>query len=367
LFGNPQKLTYFDEKTPFLVEWVKFGAFSEQVYPNPYNAGISFTRFYERSYAMLKRPILCSLLAALAISVTGSAALATQYARTVKPSYVLEPTDIINVEAIHIAPKAPYQLRTFDVIMVDVIGAPEEAPISGFFALEPGGRVQLGSGYGSVQIGGLSADEAEAAITKHLEGTEGNALRLIAPTVSVRLQRMGDLQQIAGNYTIGPDGFITLGIYGRVYVSGLTIDECREAIEFHLGKSLEHPQVAVDVFSYNSKAYYVIVSSALGDQIVKFPYTGNDMVLDALAHIGSLPPQSSRQMWIERPVSNSDEPVRLPVDLTIKTNYQLLPGDRIVVQMSDPVMAPAGNRVVIQERRFRPFGGVLIRSFGGRR
>ena len=329
---------------------------------------------------MLKQAILCSLLAVLAISA-GSTTFATEnmqvpvLARSVQeppkavtqlPSYVLEPPDIITVEAIHLAPKAPYQLRTFDVIMIDVIGTPEEAPITGFFALEPGGRVQLGSGYGSVKIAGLSADEAEAAITKHLEGADGNTLRLVAPTVSVRLQRMGDMQQIAGNHTIGPDGYITLGLYGRVYVSGLTIDECREAIEFHLGKSLEHPQVAVGVFLYNSKAYYVILTSAQGERIVRFPHTGNDMVLDALAHIGDLPPKSSRQMWIERPVSNSDKPVRLPVDLTIKTNYQLLPGDRIMVQMSDP-MVQADDRIVIQERRFRPFGGALIRGFLGRR
>jgi len=237
---------------------------------------------------MLKRSILCSLLAALAISVTGSAALATQYARTVKPFYFLEPPDIIRIEVIHLVSKDPAR----------------------------------------------------------------------------------DIQHITGNHTIGPDGFITLGPHGRVYVSGLTIDECRDAIEFHLSKSFEHPQVAVDIWAYNSKAYYVIFKWSEHERTVKFPYTGNDKVSDFLENATLLPNESQR-VWVERPVPKSDKPLRLLVDWTgiaifgkPDTNYELLPGDRIVVQMSDPVMAPAGNRVVIQERRFRPFGGVLIRGFG---
>ena len=272
------------------------------------------------------------------------------------PFYFLEPPDIINVEAIHLAPKAPYRLRVFDIIMIDVLGTPPDEPISGFFAVEPGGLIQLGSGYGSIMVAGMSIEEAEVAITRYLDGSDGNIqVSLISPIVSVRLQRMGDMQQIAGNHTIGPDGSITLGSYGRVYVSGLTVNECRDAIELHLSKHLDHPQVAVDIFSYNSKAYYVIFqSSAMGERVLKFPYTGNENVLDAISNTDGLMPNSSKRIWVARPVGNSNKPVILPVDWVDvtaygkpDTNYQLLPGDRVFVN----------------EDRFVSFDGTLSRVF----
>jgi len=278
------------------------------------------------------------------------------------PFYFLEPPDIINVEAIHLAPKAPYLLRVFDVVMIDVIGTPFEDPISGFFALEPGGHVQLGSGYGSVKIAGLSVEEAQETITEFLDSARSPTGRLIAPVVSVRLQRMGDMQQINGNHTIGPDGFITLGSYGRVYVSGLTIDECRDAIEFHLSKHLDHPMVAVDIFSYNSKGYFVIFqSSAMGERVYKYPFTGNECVLDAISNTDGLMVNSSKRMWVARPVGNSNTPVILPVDwvdITAygkpDTNYQLLPGDRVFV-VEDRYLAMDGTLA----RVFAPFERIM--------
>ena len=331
-------------------------------------------------------------------------------AKSSLPFYYLEPPDIINVEAIHLAPKAPYLLRVFDVIMVDVIGTPPDVPITGFFAVEPGGVVHLGSGYGSVKVAGLSVEEAQDAIRRHLDGTNnttegisardfwGGRLRqntdeqhtdspasqpvplsgtLISPTVSVRLQRMGDMQQIAGNHTIGPDGFITLGSYGRVYVSGLTLDECRDAIELHLSKHLDHPQVAVDIFSYNSKGYYVIFqSSAMGERVLKFPYTGNENVLDAIANTDGLLANSSKRIWVARPVGNSNKPVVLPVDwvdITAygmpSTNYQLLPGDRVFV-VEDRFLALDGSlaRIFAPAERIMGFsllGAGTVTRFSG--
>jgi protein involved in polysaccharide export with SLBB domain len=272
------------------------------------------------------------------------------------PYYFLEPPDIINVEAIHLAPKAPYRLRVFDMLAVNVLGAPADYPINDVFSIEPGGEIQLGNNYGNVKVEGLSVEEAQNAIQQHLKGTDDNQMgRLANPIVSVRLARMGDMQQIAGNHTIGPDGYITLGSYGRVYVNGLTVDECRDAIEFHLSKHLEHPQVAVDIFAYNSKGYYVIFqSTALGERVLKFPFTGNENVLDAISNTDGLQPNSSKRIWVARPVGNSNKPVVLPVDwvdITAwgkpETNYQLLPGDRVFVV----------------EDRFTSLDGTLARIF----
>ena len=285
-------------------------------------------------------------------------------AKSSLPFYFLEPPDIISIEAIRLAPKAPYQLRVFDVVMIHVIGTPVDEPIEGLLAVEPGGHIQLGSSYGSVRVAGLSVEEAQVAITRHLVGTDSNMMGspLIRPVVSIRLYRMTDMQQIAGNHTIGADGYVTLGSYGRVYVSGLTIDECKDAVELHLSKHLDHPQVAVDVSAYNSKAYFVVFdSSALGTRVLKFPYTGNETVLDAIANTEGLQPQSSKRIWVARPVGNSHKPVMLPVDwvaLTAyadpATNYQLLPNDRVYVQ-EDRFLAADGTLAKV----FAPFERVM--------
>ncbi len=269
-------------------------------------------------------------------------------AKTSLPTYYLEAPDIISVEAVHLVPKAPYILRVFDVIALDVIGTPVEEPIIGRFSIEPGGMISLG-GYGSVKIDGVSLAEAERIIAKHLILSPDNPNGRLHPNivVSAKLVRMSDIQQIANTHVISPDGYITLGSYGRVYVNGLSIPECREAIEFHLSKSLEHPQVAVDVYSYNSKEYYVIFqSAAMGEQVLAFPYTGNETVLKAIANSQGLAPNSSKRIWVARPVGNSHKPVVLPVDWVAvtaygvpHTNYQLLPGDRVFVVESRWVAA----------------------------
>lgn len=270
-------------------------------------------------------------------------------AKSSLPDYFLESPDLITVEAVHLVPKSPYMLRVFDVIALDVIGTPVEEPIIGNFSVEPGGTIQLGGAYGAVRIEGLSLAEAEQSIARHLIWSPENTQGRLGPhtVVSAKLVRMSDVQQIAGTHLIAPDGYITLGSYGRVYINGLTVDECREAIEFHLSKALEHPQVAVDVYSYNSKEYYVIFQSAAMDELVfVFPYTGNETVLKAIGNTNGLAPNSSKRIWVARPVGNTHKPVILPVDWVAvtaygmpQTNYQLLPGDRVFVVESRWVAA----------------------------
>ena len=251
-------------------------------------------------------------------------------------SYIIESPDILNVEAIDLVPKAPYKLRTFDIAMVEVLGTPKDDPISGLFSVEPGGGIQLGSRYGSVNIGGMSTDEAKEAITKHL--TE----KLDNPTVTVKLARMGDMQQIAGNHTVGPDGFITLGSYGRVKVNGLTVDESRDAIVFHLSKHLDNPQVIVKVEMMNSKKYYIVIKGGkFGERVIMFPCKGNDTVMDAIANMEGLVDTECSIKHV-RPVENG-EPVVTPLTWEkvifsksgFGDNLQLLPGDRLVLEVKE--------------------------------
>jgi len=159
------------------------------------------------------------------------------------------------------------------------------------------------------------------------------------PIVNVSLVEMAGKQQIAGQHLVGPDGTVTLGSYGSVPVIGLTLAQAKTAVESHLQQYLEDPEVAVDVFAYNSKVYYVITQGAgLGDGVSKFPITGNETVLDAIANINGLTQISSKKIWIARPVPFTDEVHVLPVDWqgvtahgTTVTNYQIFPGDRVFI------------------------------------
>lgn len=256
-----------------------------------------------------------------------------ELSKTVLPPYIIEPPDILVIEAIHIVPRSPYYLRTSDVIAINILGTLPDAPVTGPYPIQPGGIVNLGPPYGAVKVTGLTVEQAQEEIRRSM------SMHVREPVVSVSLVEMAGRQQIAGPHLVGPDGTVTLGSYGNVPVVGLTLSQTKHVIEQHLSAFLEDPEVAVDVYAYNSKVYYIITEGAgLGDGVVKFPVTGNDTVLDAIANISGLTQVSSKRIWIARPVPHSEQMQILPVDWKAvtaggiaATNYQILPGDRIFV------------------------------------
>ena len=200
--------------------------------------------------------------------------------KVVLPPYRIEPPDVLSVDAINIVPRPPYRLRTLDRLYVHVENTLPEAPIIGIYQIQPGGSVPLGPAYGSVQVAGVTLEEAKQIIEQHLRDT------LREPRVTVSLADIAGKQQIAGEHLVGPDGTVTLGVYGGVQVVGLTIAEAKGAIEQHLSQYLENPEVSVEVFAYNSKVYYVVTQGAgFGDAVARFPVMGNETVIDAISHV----------------------------------------------------------------------------------
>lgn len=250
------------------------------------------------------------------------------------PTYRVEPPDVLLINAISISPPDPYFIQPLDILQIVVAGALPEQPIAGTYQVEPSGMVSLGPSYGPVKLEGLTVNEAIDAISRHL----GNILQV--PEVSVSLLQPSGQQQIAGEHLVGPDGTVNLGIYGAVYVSGMTLEQTRHAIEEKLGEFFNNPQVAVDVFAYNSKVFYIITEGAgFGDQVLRVPVTGNETVLDAISQIGGLSRLSSTNLWISRPSPNCsgcDQIIPVDWDAITRgantcTNYQILPGDRVFV------------------------------------
>ena len=262
--------------------------------------------------------------------------------KTTLPDYIIEPPDVLSIEAISLLPKEPYRLRALDVVSIVTTGSPEVAAISGQYNIQPNGTIQIPFGEtvsdvmdrNPLRIVGRTVEEVQQSIATILEKYYN------ASQVSVSIAELAAQQQIVGEHLVAPDGKVNLGTYGRVRLVGMTIEEARAAVEAHLSTQLEDPQIALDVLGYNSKVFYVVTQGAgLGDRVIILPAKGNETVLDAIGQVQGLDSNSSTRMWIARPGKNNcDGDQLLPVDwLAVTqrgdttTNYQLLPGDRLFV------------------------------------
>ena len=78
----------------------------------------------------------------------------------------------------------------------------------------------------------------------------------------IALAQFRGIQQTRGEHLVRPDGTISLGSYGCVYVAGMTLGQIKCVIEKHLANYVVNPLVSVDVFAYNSQWYYVIFDGA---------------------------------------------------------------------------------------------------------
>jgi polysaccharide export outer membrane protein len=199
---------------------------------------------------------------------------------------------------------------------------------------------------------------------------------------------------ITGERLVRPDGTISLEFYGNVYVAGLTPTEAKEKIILHLRKYLtdevlglidedtetekpkvvdpkESDRVFVDVTAYNSKVYYVQGDVAAPGRL---PITGNETVLDALNYAGGLAPTAQvSHIDLVRPAPPGaccEQTLRVNYAAIINkgdptTNYQLMPGDRLVVYR-DPIV----RSTIFLDRLAAPFNtvvnSILTYSFAAR-
>ena len=256
------------------------------------------------------------------------------------PDYIVEPPDILMIDTVRGMPLPPYRIEPLDALQIQVTNALPSEPIAGIYIVEPEGTVNLGLSYGAVPVAGLTLEQARAAITNQIRRVLTN------PQVVVALAQTRGLQQLVrGEHLVRPDGTISLGVYGCVYLAGLNLCQAREAVEHALSRFLLNPQVSLDVLGFNSKVYYIIFDGGgYGQQVYRLPITGNETVLDAIGLVNGLPAVASKKkIWVARPApADSGCDQVLPVDWaaitqggSTATNYQLLPGDRIYVK-ADP-------------------------------
>lgn len=139
--------------------------------------------------------------------------------------------------------------------------------------------------------------------------------------------------------TVQADGNLDLGFLGDVYVAGLTLAQVEEKIAQQLaersGKHDRHQVSARLLNGSQSKSYYVLGTVTTQG---KFPVTGNENVLDAILAAGLRPNSLPEKAYLVRPHPAGGPDQILKIDwIGIKergdtlTNYQLFPGDRIIV------------------------------------
>jgi protein involved in polysaccharide export with SLBB domain/beta-lactamase regulating signal transducer with metallopeptidase domain len=266
---------------------------------------------------------------------------------TVPPMYVLEPPDTVAIEVVKLLPKGALKIDKLDHLEIKATGTLVDHPIRETYVVDEDGEVNFGPEYGRVYVAGLPVKAAIRKIEEHLRKT------LEQPKVSLSVVERAIEKHVSGTRLIGPDGYMNLGALGQIHIAGMTIDQARQAIEKHLSQYFDEPSIIVEVLQYNSKVYYVIVEGGgVGDNIFRFPITGNETVLDALTQVDGLSRISKQRIWIARPSAAADGGhkvlhVKIADNMAgagVETNYQIFPGDRIFVQDAKQLeKRPAGR------------------------
>lgn len=276
------------------------------------------------------------------------------------PTYRVAAPDILVIEAVNNIRTADAPLRVGDQLLIqlknglplDPQGDPMANPLvyeaelqmeaqfkilRGTYLITANGKVDLGPAYGHVAVLGMTVPQAQQALLDHLRLNIG----LTDPELTVSLPDITGRQPIEGEHLVRPDGTVSLGVYGDVHVAGMTLEEVKAAVEQHLARHIQQPEVRVDVLAYNSKVYYVITDGGgSGEQVARLPCTGNETVLDAIAQIQGLSSVSSKHIWIARPAPAGGGCAQIMevewADIAslgvTDTNYQILPGDRVYIE-----------------------------------
>jgi polysaccharide biosynthesis/export protein len=149
-------------------------------------------------------------------------------------------------------------------------------------------------------------------------------------------------------FVVQSDGFIDLGEFGKVYVYGLTLAEAEERIAAQVNdaarakrpENKEKHRVLARLASSQSKYYYVL--GTVTNQ-GRFKAGSNDTVLDAILQAGLKSNSLPEKAYMVRPHALGGEDQVYKIDwFGIKdrgdtlTNYQLFPGDRVVVPGTKP-------------------------------
>ncbi len=151
----------------------------------------------------------------------------------------------------------------------------------------------------------------------------------------------------ATSVVVQQDGVIDLGLLGDIYVVGATLPEVEGRIVQRLneaavrnGKRPPAYRVSARLTSSQSKYYYVMGAVSVQGKV---PIKGNETVLDAILQAGLKSNSLPDKAYLVRPHPPGMPDQVLKIDWCgirergdTVTNYQLFPGDRVVVPGTKP-------------------------------
>jgi protein involved in polysaccharide export with SLBB domain len=143
--------------------------------------------------------------------------------------------------------------------------------------------------------------------------------------------------RLPSDQKVQPDGTIDLIEFGQLVVTGMSLDEIRDAVERKIAaKERKKEKVDVQLTEPESQVYYVVgeVNSP-----ASYPLIGRETILDALLTAGGLTDKADRHnVILSRPTMPDSCRSVLPICYRhivelgdASTNYQIMPGDRIYV------------------------------------
>lgn len=133
------------------------------------------------------------------------ASVPTEKDKSTLPTYIIEPPDILMIDAVKLVPKAPYHIEPLDVLQIQVANPLIDQPIAGPYPVDPGGAVDLGPAYGKVLVEGQTMDEAQHTIETHLKSI------LRDPQVSVNSRSPAASSRLPASIWLRPTAWSTWG------------------------------------------------------------------------------------------------------------------------------------------------------------
>lgn len=193
----------------------------------------------------------------------------------------------------------------------------------------------------------------------------------------------GDVLQImvrtqpdfSGRFVVNDSGDIQYNWVGDVKAAGLTKEELKKDLKEKLQKFIRYPEVSVVILEFNSKFVYV-----LGDVVRpgKYSMKGDKLTLREAVIMAGLPSKTSAMKRTKVVRETENGPKALKVNLqdillegNLETNYDLLPGDIIVVPTSryhkgtdiaNKVLSPLFQALAIYEIGFGEDDNGLLRT-----
>jgi polysaccharide export outer membrane protein len=227
----------------------------------------------------------------------------------------------------------PLVVEPPDLVLIEVLEALPGRPISGERLVRPDGTISLGF-YGVVHVRGLTLPQLKVALIKHLR-------RYIDDdTLGLRSEPLPP-DEAAEGHPLPP-------IEEGVAPAGKKDDPAParpvqpQEVRTRFVSPADSTRVFVDMTAYNSTSYYV-----LGDVLVpgKLACTGKETVLDAIQYGGGLLPTAEpKDIRLVRPGLNGKPSKVYRVELEaiqekgdVRTNYQIFPGDRVIVGRNEVV------------------------------